>query len=87
MKRWTQIFKALGNVNRLKIIRLLSERRRMHVSDISSEIGISFTATSRHLILLSNLDVLNSEGTEGHVFYFINPKMPPDLRRATNLFL
>lgn len=87
MKRWTQIFKALANINRLKIIKLLSDGRRLDVSDIAVEIGISFTAISKHLILLHNLDVLENKGIQGHVFYSLNRKMPSDIKRAVNLFL
>lgn len=87
MKRWTQIFKAFANINRLKIIKLLSDGRRIDVSDIAAEIGISLTATSKHLILLHNLDVLESEGRQGHVFYFLNRKMPSDVQGAVNLFV
>jgi len=87
MKRWTQIFKALANFNRLKIIKLLSDGRALNVSDIAGEIGISLNATSKHLIILSNFDVLDSNGREGHVFYNLNPKMPLDIRKGVNLFL
>ena len=87
MKRWTQIFKALANINRLKIIKLLSDGRRLDVSDIAAEIGISFTATSKHLILLHNLDVLENKGAQGHVLYSLNRKMLSDVKGAVNLFL
>ena len=52
MKRWTQIFKALGNINRLKIIKFLEGGAAMTVGDISHELEISFRGTSQHLILL-----------------------------------
>lgn len=87
MKRWTQIFKALANINRLKIIRLLAQSNQMTVADIAAEIDISFKGTSKHLILLHNLDVLNNEGRDGHVFYSINQDMPHDVRRAVKLFV
>ena len=43
MKRWTQIFKALGNINRLKIIKFLEGGAAMTVGDISHELEISCT--------------------------------------------
>ncbi len=87
MKRWTQIFKALANLNRLKIIKLLSQGEAHTVADVAAEIDISFKATSKHLIILHNLDVLESEGKKGHVFYSLNSEMPKDLRKVINLFL
>ena len=87
MRHWTQIFKALANINRLKIIRLLSDGQPRTVSDITREIGISFKATSRHLILLDRLNVLEGQGREGHVFYGMDESIPEATARAVNLFI
>ena len=87
MKRWTQIFKALGNINRLKIIKLLSTKMSMTVSDISHELEISFRATSQHLIILHGLDILISQGKDGHVYYAYNRGMPSDAKKIVEVFL
>ncbi|KKU94331.1 MAG: hypothetical protein UY26_C0002G0113 [Candidatus Jorgensenbacteria bacterium GW2011_GWA1_48_13] len=86
MKRWTIVFKALSNVNRLKIIRLLSKGGALNVGGIAEELNISPKATSKHLIILHNLDVLESVGKEGHVLYSLNTKMPRDFRRVLGNF-
>lgn len=77
-KRWTVVFRTLANVNRLKIIQMLSGGQKMTVSQISQNLSISFKATSNHLAMLKNLDVLDALGAEGHVFYSLNPKKPGD---------
>ena len=87
MKRWTVIFRALANINRLKIIEMLSDGRRMNVSEISQALKISFKATSNHLAILKNLDVLEPQGVDGHVFYSLNSQLPSDFRKAIDLFL
>lgn len=87
MKRWTQIFKALANISRLRIIKLLSDGTERTVSDIAKEIHVSFKGTSKHLNLLHNLDVLKNDGKAGHVFYLLNDKMLSDLKSAVSLFL
>jgi len=87
MKRWTQIFKALANINRLKIIKLLSTGGELSVTDIAREIGISLKATSKHLIILQNLDALDSAGKHNGVYYSFNRNLPDDLKAATKLFL
>ena len=87
MKRWTQIFKALANINRLKIIKLLSASGQMTVSDISHEIKVSLKGTSKHLIILHNLDVLTSQGRDGYVYYDFNRGLPSDIKRVVELFL
>lgn len=87
MKRWILIFKALSNINRLKIIKILSGGKNLTVSEISEKIGISLNATSKHLIILSNLDILESQGKDGHVFYKLNPNLPRDIKRSISLFI
>ena len=87
MKRWSTIFKILGNINRLKIIKLLSEKREMCVVDIAKKLEISQKSTSKHLILLSRMDILEYKGQAGHVYYSMNGDMPTDLKNIINLFL
>ena len=73
IKRYTIIFRALANNNRLKIIEILSRQNsKMNVGEISAYLSISFTSTSNHLAILKNLDVLETQGMEGHVFYSLN---------------
>jgi DNA-binding transcriptional ArsR family regulator len=86
-KHWAQIFKALGNINRLKIISLLSKNSPITVTDISNELKISFKGTSRHLIILYGLDILMSQGKEGHVYYSYNGNMPKEIKKVVEIFL
>ena len=85
-KRWVIIFKALGNINRLRIIKMLSGGEEMTVTQIANELKISLKATSRHLIILQNFDLLESEGRQGFVYYHFNKKLPADFSRALKLF-
>ena len=80
IKRWTIIFRVLSNVNRIKIIEMLLAGRKMNVSEIAKNLGVSFKSTSNHLSILKNLDVLESQGKDGHVFYYINSHMPKDFQ-------
>lgn len=88
MKRWSVVFKTLSNINRLKIIKLLSGNQQMSVSRIAEELDISFKATSKHLLMLHDLDILNSTGKSGQVFYSLNRKnMPSDIKQTIALFI
>lgn len=87
MKRWTVVFRTLSNINRLKIIAMLSDGRKMNVGDIAEDLKISFKATSNHLAMLKNLDVLEAQGVDGHVFYSVNPKMPKDFQKIIEIVL
>lgn len=86
-KRWVNIFKALGNINRIKIIEMLFDSKSMNVTDIAEKIKISIKSTSRHLMILRNLELLESDGRNGHVFYSLNKNAPEDFKKAIKLFV
>ncbi len=86
-KRWVNIFKALGNINRIKIIDMLARGRSLNVTDIAAKIKVSIKSTSRHLMILRNLDLLEGEGREGHVFYSLSETIPEDIKKAIKLFV
>ena len=85
MKRWSIVFKAFNNINRLKIISLLTKRGELHVSDIADELKIAQKSVSKHLIQLQRLDVLNSFGRNNHVYYSLNSEMPEDFKHTIRL--
>ena len=85
VKRWSIIFKTLGNVNRLKIVGLLRSSKPLTVTAIAEDLDVSHKAVSKHLIMLHNLDVLHSSGHSGHVFYSLNPEMPRDFKKILDL--
>ncbi len=86
MKRWVQIFKAFSNINRIGIVKFLSQRDKSSVSEIAHHLDISLKATSKHLIILHNLDVLDSKGKDNRVFYWLNAEMPKDIKQVIKLF-
>jgi DNA-binding transcriptional ArsR family regulator len=85
IKRWTVVFRTLSNVNRLKIIEMLLGGQKMNVSEITRSLGVSFKSTSNHLAILKNLDIVESYGKDGHVFYFINQNMSKDFHKTIHL--
>jgi DNA-binding transcriptional ArsR family regulator len=87
MKRWTIVFRALANINRLKIIKLLSKGETLTVTNLAEELKISLKATSQHLRILHNLDVLESVGTQGHVIYSLSKNLPSDIKDSIRLFI
>ena len=87
-KRWVMVFKALGNVNRIKIMRMLGRSRAdLSVTKIAEALGISIKSTSRHLSILQNLELLESEGKGGFVYYRFHKNVPADFKQALKLFL
>jgi predicted transcriptional regulator len=85
-KHWVNIFKVLGNINRLKIMKMLASGKIMNVTEVADELKISLKSTSKHLIILERFDLLESEGKSSRVYYSLNKNMPNNLKEAIKLF-
>lgn len=82
MKEHERILKALANRRRLSIIAFLKKKNEASVSDISEQIQLSFTSTSKHLNILSRADILDKRQKGLEVFYSLNAKVPAITRSA-----
>ncbi len=69
-----ELFKALGDVNRLRIIKILAsnEDNTFCVSQIADMLGISQPASSQHLAVLKRVGLLSSEQQGKKMFYALN---------------
>jgi len=76
MKQLEKIFKGLANRRRLAIIKLLSGKKEMAVADIAERINLSFTATSKHLGILRQLDILDRRQESLTVYYRLADPLP-----------
>ena len=71
-----EIFKALSDPTRLKIIRLLSRKKPMLcVGALAHQLGISQPAVSQHLRVLKNAGILRAHRFGFHVHYVFNPSI------------
>lgn len=86
LKNWAHLFKGFGNVNRLKILEVLSDRKEASVTELCGLLGISFKNTSRNLSILSNLGLVEYRGKEGRVFYSLSADLDKDARVLLKLF-
>lgn len=60
LKELTKIFKALGDRNRFRIVKML-QKRPLCVCEIKEVLGISQPAVSRHLSILKNAGLIEDE--------------------------
>ena len=84
-REFEKSLKALANRRRLAILAFLKKRKQASVGDIASEIKLSFRATSRHLGVLHNADILAREQQSLHMFYCIASDIPPPARAVVSL--
>lgn len=72
------VFKALADGNRRKIIGLL-RKRPMTAGDIASHFSISKPSISEHLKILKNANILHSEKNGQFITYYLNTTVLQDM--------
>ncbi len=71
-----KILKAVANKRRLKILKHLDSHGLSHVGSISRAIGLSMKATSKHLQILSSVDLVTKEQKSLFVYYDLSSAVP-----------
>ena len=67
------------------IINFLKRKEQASVGDIASEMKLSFRATSRHLLLLSNVEILERDQRGPQIFYKIASPLGSMVRAIVSL--
>jgi len=79
-KELERIFKVFGNRRRIAIVLYLQRRKEATVGDVAEHINLSFKATSKHLIILANAGIVESEQRSLQMFYKISKNLPREVR-------
>jgi len=79
-----KILKILANKRRLAIIKYLQKTKEAKVGDISDELKISFKATSKHLCMLFNADILEKEQRSLQMWYKLSPEQNNIVKHISN---
>ena len=79
-KEWERIFKVLGNINRLNILRLLTQKRELSVKAIADALELGIKITSQHLVILSHASMVEGMGKIGSVYYSLHPDLIREIR-------
>lgn len=87
LKQWATIFRGLGNPNRLRILKLLSQTEKMAVSALAEELGISLKNTSRNLSILLQLDLVEFQGKHDRVYYSLNSRLADEISKILKIIL
>ena len=87
IKEWATIFRGMGNPNRLRIIKILSETGELSVSELAKELKITLKNTSRNLLILQNLGIVEFQGKIGRVYYSLNLRIERDISQIINVVL
>lgn len=66
-----QVFKALGDESRIRILNLILKNKEMCISDVEQVLHFTQTKTSRHLIYLKNAGLVNYRRVDNWIFYYL----------------
>lgn len=72
--RMAEVFKALGDLNRMKIIKVLAANpdESICVSELAEMLGITQSATSQHIKVLKSVGILVPKRIENRTYYAID---------------
>ncbi len=77
--------KAVANKRRILIIKFIKKSGRASVGEIAEAIKLSFKATSKHLMILANADILEKEQVSLTMFYFISKTPNPLISKLLSI--
>lgn len=83
-KEMEKLLKILANKRRLSIINFLQKNKTSKVGDIAGEIGISFKATSKHLLMLFNADIIERDQKGLEMWYKLSPNQNNIVKYISN---
>ncbi len=72
LEELAEIFKALSDPTRLKIVQLLVNKKFLCVNAITKQLVVSQSAVSQHLRILKQTGLVNNERKGYHIHYSIN---------------
>ncbi len=70
-----QLFKALGDESRVRILHLLWRNQEMVVADLEQVLDFTQTKTSRQLLYLKNAGLVGFRRLDNWMFYFLKEEI------------
>lgn len=84
-KQLEKILKALANRRRIMILKFIKKSSRASVGEVADAIKLSFKATSKHLMILANADVLEKEQVSLTMLYFLPKNNNPVISKFLSI--
>jgi len=80
----TQMFKALSDESRVRILNLILKNGEMCISDLELVLDFTQTKTSRHLTYLKNAGILTFRKIDQWAFYYIKDEVTDIINQQFN---
>ena len=66
-----QVFKALGDESRIRMLNLIHKNKEMCISDLEQVLDYTQTKVSRHLIYLKNAGLVSFRRVDNWAYYYL----------------
>jgi DNA-binding transcriptional ArsR family regulator len=66
-----QVFKALGDESRIRLLHLIYRNKEMCISDLEQILDFTQTKVSRHLIYLKNAGLVSFRRVDNWAYYYL----------------
>lgn len=78
-----EVFKAIGDINRMKIIKILASNleESVCVVDLAKMLNITQPAASQHIKVLKNVGILVPKRVKNKTYYLINAEQLKDYKK------
>ena len=84
-KELEKFFKAFANRRRIMILKFIKKSGTATVGDVAEAIKLSFKATSKHLIILSNVNILEKEQISLTMIYSLSKQQHPIVSKLLSI--
>ena len=76
VRMMAEVFKALGDPTRLRIIKMLASNpdSTLCVADLASKLGVTQPAASQHIRILKHVEILEPKKVGFRTYYYLNPQ-------------
>jgi DNA-binding transcriptional ArsR family regulator len=83
VRKMAEVYKAMGDVNRLIIINILASREvdKVCVTDLAKMLGITQPAASQHLKVLRHIGILDARKEGNYTYYTFNREVMEQLKK------
>jgi len=71
LEQKARVFALVGDPTRIRMLRLLSKKDKVNVSDIAKEVDMSIACISHHLQLLKDNRIVESERVGNNIYYML----------------
>lgn len=69
LERKARVLALVGDLTRIRVLRLLAKNGRVNVTDIAKEVNMAVACISHHLQLLRDNKILQSERAGNSIYY------------------